>query len=489
MQTAIPCDFVLFGAAGDLALRKLFAAMYRSHRQKLLADSTRIFAVARGAVDRDAFLAKVKQHVQKNISANEWLEDDWPSFAARIIPQAIDIAQRDTWSPLQNELQKANHRRLFYLSIPPDIFEVTCRHLSELNLITDNSCVVVEKPIGYDVKTAKETNDKIARYFREDQIFRIDHYLGKETVQNLLALRFTNILFESLWNANYIDHIQISIAETVGLEGRTGFYDQAGAMRDMVQNHLLQLLCLIAMEPPHKLNADSIRTEKLKVLDALRPIKDRDVDGNVVRGQYVAGYMEGQSVPSYRDELGHDSRTETYVGMRVFVDNWRWARVPFYLRTGKRLRKRRAEIVIQFKDLGHRIYDESVGPLHANRLIIRLQPDEGMRLSLMAKKMDTFATRLHPVALNLNFNDSNAHFHSDAYQRLILDAIANEGSLFIDRMEVEKAWRFVDPIIAHWKKMDIAPEAYAAGSWGPDAADFMLARDGRRWANPPEGQN
>jgi len=303
-----------------------------------------------------------------------------------------------------------------------------------------------------------------------------------------MALRFSNSLFEHLWNANNIDHIQISINEQVGLEGRAGFYDKAGAMRDMVQNHLLQLLCLISMDPPAKLDAESIREEKIKVLKALRPIVDELVDENTVRGQYVAGQLNDTAVPGYLEELGNDSSCiETYVAIRAHIDNWRWAKVPFYLRTGKRLKRRSAEIIIQFKEISLNIYDDASGIPLPNQLIIQLQPEERMQLKLMAKDMNTLENKIKPVSLNLNFTDENEGFKSFAYKRLLLDAIAGNPTLFIHRDEVTTAWQWVDPIIESWKKDAHSLHPYQAGSWGPDAADELLAKDGRHWIDIEEG--
>jgi glucose-6-phosphate 1-dehydrogenase len=353
-----------------------------------------------------------------------------------------------------------------------------------MGLITATSRVVVEKPLGYDLASAEAINNQIGQYFEERSIFRIDHYLGKETVQNLLALRFTNGIFEHLWDAKTIDNVQISISETVGLEGRAGFYDDAGALRDMVQNHLLQLLCLVAMESPSKLTADCIRTEKLKVLESLRPLKWDAVKQHTVRGQYVAGEMDGVTVPGYLEELGNNkSTTETYVALRVFIDNWRWAKVPFYLRTGKRMKKRCAEIIIQYKDVSHHVYPESAGALTPNRLVIRLQPDEMMQIIITSKNLQKHETELKPVVLNLNFAETYKHFYSDAYKRLILDAAANDPSLFIHRAEVAAAWAWIDPIIEAWQRPENKPHPYAAGGWGPRAADELLSGSGRSWFN------
>ena len=402
----------------------------------------------------------------------------------------LDIAEIDErWETLRTLIDSVPDKvRIYYMAIPPAIFGVTCKNLSEVGLITAHSRIVVEKPLGYDAVSADAINTEIARYFDENNIYRIDHYLGKETVQNLMALRFTNLIFEQLWNANSIDHVQISISETVGLEGRAGFYNDAGAMRDMVQNHLLQLLCLIAMEPPNKLDAKSIQAEKIKVLDALRPMLGEDVAKHTVRGQYVSGRYFNELVPGYLEELNYpESDTETFVALRAYIDNWRWAQVPFYLRTGKRMKSRCAEIVIQFKAVPHQVYDQSSGPLEPNRLVIRLQPEESIQLTVMSKNLENMDMNLNRASLNLNFSDTYKKFRSDAYKRLILDAASANTSLFIHRDEVSAAWGWVDPIIEAWKATGSTPNLYRAGTWGPDEADELLAEDGRYWFNSGQG--
>lgn len=478
-------DIVIFGGLGDLSLRKLLPALYRSEVAGHLPESARIFLTARSAEVEELEKAKIHDWLHNQLMDGENAESHWQVFSNRISVVALDVTQADqAWEQLANPLSEFPERdRVFYLAMPPSLYGATCEQLSGFGLISDNSRVVLEKPLGYDRESADEINALVAQYFPENHIFRIDHYLGKETVQNLLALRFANILFEPLWNGKYIDHVQISLSEEVGLEGRTAFYDQAGAMRDMIQNHLLQLLCLVAMEPPHKMQADSIRTEKLKVLQALRPITGYEVQSHTVRGQYVDGMMKGEAVPGYLDELGRDSQTETFVAIKAHIDNWRWSGVPFYFRTGKRLRQRCAEIVIQFKPLCHNVFDSSSGHLSANRLVIRLQPDEGIQLSVMAKELNQFDMRLQQVPLNLNFAETFSNIHSDAYQRLLLNVIQNDLSLFAHRDEADLAWAWVDPIISAWKECGTPVQAYEAGSWGPDASAALLHSDKRAWHN------
>ncbi len=486
-----PFDIVIFGGTGDLSLRKLIPALYRAFREDQLAPDTRIFASCRSQEDIDSYLDTSALALQQHLAAEEFSVELWEQFKTYLHPVLLDIAEVDQhWSALKKSMDsEADKVRVFYLAIPPAIFGQCCNNLDKVGLITANSRLVVEKPLGYDAASANAINTEIAKYFEEDNIYRIDHYLGKETVQNLMALRFTNLIFEQLWNAKSIDHVQISISETVGLEGRAGFYNDAGAMRDMVQNHLLQLLCLVAMESPNKVNAKSIQAEKIKVLEALRPMRGEDVAKHTVRGQYVAGSYFGELVSGYLEELDSpNSNTETFVALRAYIDNWRWARVPFYLRTGKRMKSRCAEIIIQFKDVPHRVYDDSAGPLEPNRLVIRLQPEEIIQMTMMSKNLENMDMQLQPATLNLNFSDTYKKFRSDAYKRLILDAAMANTSLFIHRDEVSTAWGWIDPIIEAWKEADTAPFLYRAGSWGPNESDELLAEDGRSWFNTGEGE-
>lgn len=482
-------DFVIFGGAGDLALRKLIPAWYRAHREGAMPAGSRIIPTTRSVEAAAGYMVKVQAKVEEFLG-DEFELESWNAFAKNIVPVAVDISTLDQlWDDFADLLNNsASTSRVFYLSTPPAVYGECCKNLDAKGLNTATSRVVLEKPIGYDGKSADAINEQVAEFFPEENIYRIDHYMGKETVQNLMALRFSNGLFENLWDAKSIDHVQISVSERVGLEGRVSFYDGAGAMRDMIQNHLLQLLCLVAMEAPHKLSANSIRAEKIKVLEALRPLLGADVGKNVVRGQYVAGEMDGQQVPGYQDELGDASTTETFVAVRAHVDNWRWSKVPFYLRTGKRLNERCAEIVIQYKDVSHSVYDEAAtGKMLPNRLIIRVQPEECIQLTMMTNNLESVETKLEPVTLDLNFGEQYKDFKSDAYKRLMLDAAAGDASLYIHRDEVDNAWAWVDPIIEEWQKPENAPVAYAAGGWGPEASDKLLSDDNRIWFNA--GQN
>jgi glucose-6-phosphate 1-dehydrogenase len=478
-------DIVIFGGFGDLALRKLLPALYRLEMAGKLPSGSRVLLASATAGTEGKNVAAVQQWLQQQLNSNESADSHWPQFSARLQAVQLDVTVNDArWQSLADQLSLTpSHERIFFLAMPPSLFDDTCLNLAARNLITPTARIVLEKPLGHDRASALAINELVARYFPETQIFRIDHYLGKETVQNLLALRFANELFEPLWNGHHIDHVQISISEQVGLEGRKQFYDQTGALRDMLQNHLLQLLCLVAMEPPNQLQADKIRTEKLKVLQALRPLTGQDIPRYCVRGQYGQGLIAGKELPAYAQDLGHASNTETFVALKAHVDNWRWSGVPFYLRSGKRMRQRCAEIVIQFKAVRHNVFDSAVGALQPNQLVIRLQPNEGIQLMMMAKKMNQVELQLQQVPLNLNFHDTFADFSSDAYQRLLLNVLNNDLSLFAHVEESLLAWAWVDPLLAAWQRNEAPLLPYEAGSWGPDAAAALLHKDNRAWHN------
>jgi glucose-6-phosphate 1-dehydrogenase len=484
-----PFDIVIFGGSSFLAERRLMPALYRAFCEQKLAADCRIVISCRTMENADIYQQRLTEAMPGYLAEAEFNDASWQQFSALIVVQVLDITLMDErWQQLSRLIKTTTDRaRVFYLAIPSSIFGVCCQHMAEVDLLHDNSRVVVEEPIGFDAVSAQSINDQMTCHIAESCIYRLDHYMGKETVQNLMALRFSNFIFEELWDANSIDHVQISISESVGLDGREVFYNKAGALRDMVQNHLLQLLCLVAMESPHKLNAKKIHAEKIKILQALRPMSAADVEQHTVRGQYVAGSYRGELVHGYLEELGlPTSNTETFVAMRVFIDNWRWGNVPFYLRTGKRMKQRCAEIVIQFKQVSHRVYLKGAGNMQPNRLVIRLQPEEQIQLTLMAKNMQVLDIQLRPAVLNLNFSDTYDQFKSDAYKRLILDAAAANPSLFIQREEVAQAWSWIDPIIAAWQTSKPSPHLYRAGSWGPDESDQLLAKDGRRWFNSGE---
>lgn len=442
-----------------------------------MVEGSRVIATSRGNLTQDDFLAQVKAGLQKFLAAGEFDEPTWQAFSARLSIVNVDLSDISSWTELADSLKAVDSVPVYYLAIPPSLFGGVCASLSSLGLVSANSRVIVEKPLGYDQESAEAINGEIGRYFNESQVYRIDHYLGKESVQNLLALRFANRMFENIWDTNSIDHVQITLAESVGVESRGGFYDGAGAMRDMVQNHLLQLLCLVAMDPPNALDADSVRSEKIKVLRSLRKITGDDIARHTVRAQYVDGEVKGQVVDSYIGDLGKPSRTETFVAIRAFVDNWRWKGVPFYLRTGKRMSSRYAEMVIQFKPVTHSLF----GQEQNNQLVIRLQPEEHIYINLMSKDIASADVKLRPIEFEIDLAaECNAPV-ADAYKRLMLDAMAGNGTLFVHRDEVDNAWRWADPIIAGWKK-NLAPLSYyAAGTDGPEAAEKLMRDDGREW--------
>ncbi len=434
-------------------------------------------------MSREAYLAEARAALTSGRSGEVIDPARWADFAARIAYVALDAAAEEArWAALADVLAEApNAIRLFYLATPPSLYGPISAGLARASLITEGSRVVLEKPIGYDLDSARTINDAIGAVFPESAIFRIDHYLGKETVQNLLVLRFANSLFEPLWNAGEIDHVQITVAESLGVGGRASYYDGAGALRDMVQNHMLQLLCLVAMEPPGDLDADAVRDEKLKVFRALRPIGLADAAKLTVRAQYEEGLSGGERVPSYAEELGWPSETETFVALKAHVDNWRWAGTPFYLRTGKRMGARRSEIVVQFKPVPHAVTAPDAGRLHPNRLVLRLQPDEAVRLHLMTKEPGPGGLKLRYVPLNLSFADTFKARYPDAYERLLLAVVRGNPALFMRRDEVEAAWRWTDAILDAWARDSVDLLRYPAGADGPAAATTLIERDNRTW--------
>ncbi len=476
-------DLIIFGGTGDLALRKLLPALYHRDRDGQITGDSRIVSVGRSALARDDYLRLVEKALQDNLDSGEFDADFWKTFSKRIEYVEADALAHDQWEAL-NELLSGNEQRIrvAYLATAPSLFGSIATGLKVNGLITDNTRIVLEKPLGRDLASASEINDEVGRCFAENQIYRIDHYLGKETVQNLLALRFANSLFEPLWRRGAVDHVQITVAEELGVGGRIDFYDRVGALRDMVQNHLLQLVCLTAMEAPSSLHHDAVRDEKIKVLRALRPIDADAVRGDTVRGQYAAGAIKGNTVPGYDEEIGDaKSSTETFVALKVQIDNWRWSNVPFYLRTGKRLKGKHSEIIIQFQDVPHSIFPEQKYDVMPNRLTIRLQPDEGVKLSLMAKEPGPGGFDLRPVSLDLSFEETFGIRYPDAYERLLMEVLRGNPALFMRRDEVDAAWTWIDGIIAGWEESRQKIEAYVAGSWGPPASSMLLDRDGRAW--------
>jgi glucose-6-phosphate 1-dehydrogenase len=476
-------DLVVFGATGDLSHRKLLPALYWRELDQQMPAGSRIIAVARSQLSTESYVAQVEAACREHVPADGFREDVLARLVERIAYVPLDVGREGgDWGALKAVLAGSEDRpRLFYLATSPDLFGPICRGAGAAGIVTEKSRVVLEKPIGKDLASAIRINDEVGAVFDESQVYRIDHYLGKESVQNLLALRFANSLFESLWDRAHIDHVQITVAETVGVEERAAYYDRSGALRDMVQNHLLQLLCLVAMEPPTSMDADSVRDEKLKVLRSLRVIRDGEAVQKIVRGQYRAGATGGRGARGYAEELGHPSTTETFVALKAEVENWRWAGVPFYLRTGKRLPTRVSEIVIQFHKVPHSIFPRSAGPIEPNRLIIRLQPDDGIQLALMAKDPGPGGMRLRMAPLDIRFADAFKVRYPDAYERLLMDVVRGNATLFMRRDEVEAAWQWIEPILEAWRQSDEPPKPYIAGSWGPTAAIALIERDGRTW--------
>ncbi|NBA94664.1 glucose-6-phosphate dehydrogenase [Pseudomonas sp. R5(2019)] len=481
--TVEPCTFALFGALGDLALRKLFPALYQLDRADLLHADTRILALAREPGEIDQHLATIEQQLRGYVSAAQLEEASLQRFLARLTYLRVDFLQADDYCALA-ETVGASQSLIAYFATPAAVYGGICENLSRVGL-AERTRVVLEKPIGHDLASSRRVNDAVAQFFPENRVYRIDHYLGKETVQNLIALRFANSLFETQWNQNYISHVEITVAEKVGIEGRWGYFDQAGQLRDMIQNHLLQLLCLIAMDPPSDLSADSIRDEKVKVLKALAPITAEGLTTQVVRGQYIAGYSAGKPVPGYLEEENSNTQsdTETFVALRADIRNWRWAGVPFYLRTGKRMPQKLSQIVIHFKEPPHYIFAPEQRLQISNKLIIRLQPDEGISLRVMTKDQGLDkGMQLRSGPLQLNFSDTYRSVRiPDAYERLLLEVMRGNQNLFVRKDEIEYAWKWCDQLIAGWKKAGDAPKPYAAGSWGPMSSIALITRDGRSW--------
>ena len=476
-RTPVPeFDFVLFGGTGDLAKRKLLPSLLQREAEGVLPSHGRVICIGREPLGTQEFVSQALE------PARDPGSDALARFCSRIEYLAIDATDPSSYAGLAMLLRNSEAVRVFYLAVAPQLFAPICAGLASAGIATPESRVVLEKPIGRDLASSCEINDAVGRIFQEEQIYRIDHYLGKETVQNLMVLRFANTLFERPWSAADIDHVQITCAETIGVEGRGSYYDHSGALRDMVQNHLLQLLCLVAMEPPTALDKDSVRDEKLKVLKAMRPIQDEKVRNATVRGQYRAGAIAGVPVPGYLADLGaSESNTETFAALRVEIDNWRWSGVPFFLRTGKRLPKRCSEIIVSFKPVRHSIFPASAGLPVANQLVMRLQPDEGISQLTTMKAPGSGRIVLLPTSLQLSFRDATNSHVPDAYERLLTDVIRGDATLFMRRDEVEASWRWIEPILDGWENHTPRPLPYAAGTWGPSAAIALIEREGRSW--------
>ncbi|MGA1760391.1 MAG: glucose-6-phosphate dehydrogenase [Paracoccaceae bacterium] len=469
-----PFDLVIFGGTGDLARRKILPGLFRRFCQGQMTPESQIIGAARAEMDDAGFRQLVADAIAE-FGPKDANPKDIAAFLTRLGYVAIDAKGDGGWADLKSRMRDG-YVRAFYFSVAPALFGDLAQRLHTNDIAQTDSRIVVEKPFGKDLQTARALNATLSEHFREDQIYRIDHYLGKETVQNLMAVRFGNMLFEPLWNAQYIDHIQITVAETVGVGGRGGYYDTSGAMRDMVQNHLMQLLCLIAMEPPAKFDPDAVRDEKLKVIRALDPV----LPHHIVRGQYEA---IGEQ-PDYRSAVENPrSRTESFIALKTHISNWRWAGTPFYLRTGKRMRSRTSEIAVVFKETPHSIFGPEAGS-HRNALIIRLQPDEGITMDVTIKEPGPGGMRLVDVPLDMTFAEAlgpDAQDVPDAYERLIMDVIRGNQTLFMRGDEVEAAWAWTDPIIQGWEARHDVPKTYESGSMGPDDALALMHRDGRKW--------
>ena len=469
---------LLFGATGDLSRRMLLPSLCALDADGLLDPAIEIIGTARSELDDQGFRNFAREALEQFLPANR--RGSMATFLNRLSYQTLDANDIGGFQALAAKVGTPKEGLSIFLSTAPSLFEPTIRGLQQSGLAGENVRIGLEKPLGVDLESSKVINDAVAAAFPEDRIFRIDHYLGKETVQNLLALRFANALFEPIWRSGHIDHVQITVAETVGLESRVAYYDDSGALRDMVQNHMLQLLALVAMEPPVSYDATNVRDEKVKILRSLRKVKVKET----VTGQYRAGAIGGEAVPGYDDELGKDSDTETFVAIKAYIDNWRWQGVPFYLRTGKRLPRRTTEIVVQFRNVPHAIFPGRSAKMVSNRLVIGIQPSENITLSLMAKVpgLDRDGIGLRSIPLEISMADAFAGPQRRiAYERLLLDLIEGDQTLFVRRDEVEAQWEWIDAIRAGWEEHQLEPKTYTAGSWGPSAAIALAERDGVTW--------
>ena len=484
MQRDSVAKLLLFGATGDLAQRMLLPSLYGLHADALLPEGLTIIGAARSEHDDTAFREFARHALDKYLAEDRKDASTIDTFLERLSYQATDLSNPDSYPALATKVGDIGGGLAIYLSTAPSLFEPAIKGLASVGLSTDKVRIGLEKPLGYDLESSRKINDAVFAAFPEPRTYRIDHYLGKETVQNILALRFGNTFFEPIWNSRGIDNVQITIAETVGLEDRAGYYESAGALRDMVQNHILQLLALIAMEPPARFDGTAVRDEKSKLFHSLRPLTADDVQHDTVIGQYSAGAVQGELARSYADELGKPSPTETFVAIKAHVDNWRWQGVPFYLRTGKRMAARRSEIAIQFKPVPHSMFASRGGRLQPNTLVIRLQPEEYVQLLVMAKEpgLDRDGIRLREVPLNLSLDAEFAGTRRRiAYERLLLDLIEGDQTLFVRRDEVEGQWRWIDSIREGWAANGMKPKSYPAGTWGPSSATALTERDGVTW--------
>ena len=478
-------DLLLFGARGDLSARKLFPALYHLDYCGLLPEGFRIHALARDDISLEKFLADMKERLRGHVDNTRWTPEHWQAFADKIVYYRIDFTQAEGYVSLAGALSP-ERPALLYLATPPTLFGPVCEQLGAAGCLEGDRRLMLEKPIGHDLASCQAVNDTVSRFFSETSVYRVDHYLGKETVQNLLVLRFGNRFINAQWDQSCIDHVQITCAEPIGIEGRWSYYDGVGQLRDMVQNHLMQLLCLVAMEPPNAMTANSIRDEKVKIVRALRPVETDKVRDQVVRGQYTAGSLQGTPVPGYLEEEdcpAQGSDTETYVALKIFIDNWRWSGVPFYLRTGKRMPEKVTEIVITYKALPHNIFAGASRNQVPNSLVIRLQPNEGIEMQ-MVSKLHSLRNKMGLVSKNLNLDfldSSELNRIPDAYERLLLDAISGDQSLFVGREEIEESWRWCDQLVAAWQAAASELQPYQAGSWGPTRGELLIEKDERSW--------
>ncbi len=483
-QKLQPSDIVIFGGTGDLSQRKILPALYFRLKEGQLPLGSRIMILGRAKRSEEDVESFVRKACETFIPKKDFDEEGWELLWKHVQYHSLDAGKLEDFVSLKERIMKDPQPvRVFYLATPADIYGAICTKLDEAGLCHEQTRVVLEKPIGYGLKSFCEINEKVREHFEESQIYRIDHYLGKETVQNLMVLRFTNNVFQRVWNGDTVDHVQITVAESTGLEDRHDYYDEAGALRDMVQNHLLQLLCLIAMEPPNLASPDAIRDEKLKVLRALRPMNEKVVKTDTARGQYDAGSIDGRAIPSYLEEIHKDgSDTETFVALKAHVDNWRWSDVPFYVRTGKSMNARYSEVVIHFKPVQHHIFNGQT-PDMVNKLVIRLQPDEYVKFQMMTKVPGPGGYRVKPVNLNLSLTEEFDERYPEAYERLLMDVVRGNQTLFMRSDEVEAAWIWVETILEGWKKAGkkLEVEHYKAGTEGPACATRLMHRDGREW--------
>ncbi len=477
-------DLVIFGGTGDLSTRKLLPALYQLHRHQLAGRLHRVIATGRGEMDTATFRSEARENLQKFLPTQDWDEGTWQVFSDKLFYQKLDANEPSDYHDLATILtDEGAPIRLFYLATLPSLYGTICRQLHSGGLVNERSRVVLEKPLGHDLKSCREINEQVASVFTEEETFRIDHYLGKETVQNLLAIRFGNPLFHPMWNNTFIDNVQITVAEEIGVGGRGSYYAEIGALRDMVQNHLLQVLTIVAMEPPASLDPANIRDEKMKVLRCLEPITAGNVKERTVRGRYAAGAIRGEVVPGFLEEGEYKNAdsTETFVALKVGIGNWRWAGVPFYLRTGKRMARRYSEVVIEFRRPAFSLFANDPNEL-TNKLVIRLQPEETITLHTLNKKPGLGrGLSLKPVELHLTDDSDDDSRSHDAYERLLLDAIHGDQTLFMRRDEVEAAWMWTDSIIEAWQQTGTAIKSYNAGTMGPGAATALTALDGRSW--------